>query len=158
MPRHADPLQGHGPVYGARRQALLTECDRLQERMHRLDAELDRLARKRQALARTLRAQHRRLWPNLAKRGRRSLPDGRRALPPIGRHAVGLWGRELRAACRALLANGKLTLTEIHAQLHRQGYFVDSPHAVKALSDAMRVDVAKGVVCRVERGTYALAA
>ena len=158
MSRQVDPHRGHGPYFGRQRRQLIEECDRLKADLERLDHQLDELGRQRQAAARLLKARHRALWPNLARRGRRALPDGRRALPPIARDAVGLWGRRLRAACRKILSVGRrpLTLTELHAMLHRQGYFIDSGHEVKALADAMRYDVAEGRLRRVERGVYCI--
>lgn len=156
MSRRAEPVRGQGPVFGARREQVIAECGRLEDDLRRLDDELDRLAQQRRAAARRLRRHRRTLWPNLAKRGRRVLADGRRALPPISRDAVGLWGRRLRAACRKLLGSARepLSLTDLHAMLHRQGFFIDSGHPVKALADALRYEVLEGRARRVARGVY----
>ena len=142
MSRRAEPVRGQGPVFGARREQVIAECGRL--------------AQQRRAAARRLRRHRRTLWPNLAKRGRRVLADGRRALPPISRDAVGLWGSRLRAACRKLLGSARepLSLTDLHAMLHRQGFFIDSGHPVKALADALRYEVLEGRARRVARGVY----
>jgi len=160
MAHQVDPLRITVPVFGARREQVQAECRHLEESLRALDAELDRIARQRREAARQLKERRHRLWPNLSKRGRRPLPEGRRALPPISSDAVGLWGRRLRARCREILRThrGAMTLTEIHAMMHRQGYFIDSGHVVKALSDAMRYDVSCGKVRRVARGTYTLTA
>ncbi len=156
MSRHAEPVRGYGPVFGARRERLIAECSQLDQDLRLLDDELDRLAQQRRSVARQLREHRRSLWPNLAKRGRRVLRDGRRALPPISHDAVGLWGRRLRATCRQLIVRSSepLSLMDLHAMLHRLGYFIDSGHSVKALADALRYEVLEGRVRRVARGTY----
>lgn len=158
MSHRTDPFREEGPVYGAKRRQIEDECTLLKDELAALDRELQSLARKRQEAALQLRQRRRRLWPNLGKRARAPLADGRRALPPIARGAVGLWGRRLRSSCRTLLreAGRALSLTEIHAMLHRQGYTIASRDPVKALADAMRYEVHQGRAERPDRGIYAL--
>lgn len=158
MSRHPDPQRIEGPIFGAKRQAVLDECNALETTIHHLDAQLDALTRQRQHAARQLRERRQRLWPNLAKRARRCTTEGRHALPAIAHHATALWGRRLRRALRDLLTtrNGPITLTELHALLHRQGFFVDTPYPVKTLSDALRYELQQGRVKRTQRATYAL--
>ena len=80
MSRDVDPHRGHGPYIGEKRRRLVEECERLKADLRRLDDELEELARQRQAVATKLKERHRALWPNLARRGRRALPNGRRGL------------------------------------------------------------------------------
>ena len=158
MSHRTDPFREEGPVFGAKRRQIEDECAVLKDELSELDQQLHALALRRQEAARQLRQRRRRLWPNLGKRARAPLGDGRRALPPIARDAVGLWGRRLRASCRTLLrdAGRALSLTELHAMLHRQGYTIASRDPVKALADAMRYEVGEGRAERPSRGVYAL--
>ena len=157
--RRVDPIEQCSPVIGRKREKLEEEYAELNRRIDELDRELSRLSAERHALSQSRRALHRRLWLNLAKRGRRAAPDGRLSLPPLGHDATHLWGRRLRARCREILRRrGTLSLSELHAELHRCGYAVSSGHPVKALGDALGYDADQGRVQRVARGVYRLRA
>ena len=158
MAHRTDPFQTTGPLFGDKRQRVVDECNDLEHTLQTLDHELHELTQRRQHTALELRRRRRQLWPNLAKRARQPQPDGRRALPPITQHAIGLWGRRLRSACRDILhANTRpLSLVELHALLHRQGKYIACRHPVKALADAMRYDVTEGRLQRTARGIYTL--
>lgn len=159
MSRYIDDAETTGPVFGRKRAAVVERCQDLQRELAELDQQLLELSRRRQQAARDLRAHRSRLWPRLNKRGRRPQPDGRRALPPIAADAPGLWGVRLRSHCRDLLREARraCTLVELHALLHRQGYFVGCAYPVKELADAMRYEVLAGRLVRIARGTYRLA-
>lgn len=158
MSSNVDPLRSTGPVFGRRRQLLNAECDQLQAEVNELDRQLDSLSARRQQAMRDLRERRRRLWPSLGKRARRPTSEGRRALPPIAAKAVALWGRRLRSVCRDILRTrgGSFTLTELHAMLHRRGYFVQSGDGVKVLADSLRYEVLQSRMERVARGEYTL--
>lgn len=155
--RRVDPIRQSSPVVGQKRRRLEREYAQLQADIDDLDRQLRRLSLRRRALGEQRRSVHRRLWVNLARRGRRAAPDGREALPPLSGRASMLWGRRLRAACLAILARrGPLPLVEIHAELHRLGYGIAQAHPVKTLADALGYEADQGRVVRVERGTYRL--
>lgn len=155
--RRVDPIRQFSPVAGQKRRRLERDYAQLQQDIGELDRQLRRLSLRRRALSEQRRSVHRRLWVNLARRGRRAAPDGREALPPLPAGASMLWGRRLRAACLAILARrGPLPLVEIHAELHRLGHGVAQAHPVKALADALGYEADEGRVVRVERGTYRL--
>jgi len=154
-----DPIRQYVPVSGEKRRRLESARAELEQRITELEAQIHALAAERLELVEQRRAIHRRLWLNLAKRGRRGLPDGRHSLPPLLPGATMLWGRRLRAACRTVLARrGPLPLVELHAELHRLGYGIEHHHPVKALADALGYETREGRTQRVERGTYRLVA
>jgi hypothetical protein len=157
MAPHVDPIRLHASLRPGRWRDLAKECADLRAEMDELDHQLDALSRRRREAARRLRIARRELFPNLTRRGRCPLPDGTPALPPVPPGAVGLWGRQLRARCREILDVGGhvLELRDLHALLHRRGFYVDSSHPVKALADAMRYEVGVGRLRRVRRGVYA---
>jgi hypothetical protein len=156
-PRRVDPIRQLTPVAGRKRRELQDSYSDVGRRIDAVDRELRRLAEQRRALVAQRRALHRRLWINLAKRGRRAMPDGGRALPPLPPDATMLWGRRLRAVCRSLMAGGgAVPLGELHAELHRRGYGVDHPYPVKALADALGYETMLGRTRRVARGVYEL--
>lgn len=155
-----DPIRVGSTLYGEKRRQALDHLASLSAEVRDLDRQLTALSRRRRHVAAAARTHRRILWPNFAKRGRQPAPDGTERLPPAPHGAVVLWGRRLRAACRALLgaAGEHLELPELHALLHAQGYLIRSDHPVKALSDAMAYEVEQGRIRRVSRGTYQLLA
>jgi hypothetical protein len=158
-PDRVDPIRVHAFVLGEKRRRLLAERDRSVAALAALDRRLVALSRERRRLVRVLRGQRRVLFPDYAKRGRQPSPDGEERLPPVAADATRLWGRRLRAACRAVLAAARapVALGDLHAVLHDQGYAVHSGHVVKALADAMAYEVESGRARRVGRGVYELA-
>ena len=157
MSDRVDPLREEGPVYGAKRAAVQARCQTLSTSIADLDRQLDEIAAQRRRLSRELRQHRRRLWPNLAKRGRQPAPDGTEQLPPIRHGATYLWGRRLRAACLAILSRlgpGPVTLAELHVLLHRHHFAVASRHPVKALADALGYETEQGRTQRAGRGLY----
>lgn len=152
-----DPIRQQTPITGEKRRKVQQAHDDVTDKIASLDRELDDLCRRRRELVGQRRQLRRQLFVNLAKRGRRPLDDGMEALPPLPHDATWLHGRRLRAACLKILARrGKLTLVELHAQLHRLGYAIAHRHAVKALADALGYETELGRVRRVARGTYEL--
>ena len=158
MAHPVDPFRGEGFLHGRKRRQSLERCGQLHDRLTEMDHKLDEMAKERHQTAQALRSEHRRLWPSLNKRARRPLGDGRRALPPIPNDAIGLSGRRLRATCIDILRQRAqaCTLIELHAMLHRRGYFIHTSDTVKVLADAMRYEVLKDRIERVSRGTYQL--
>jgi hypothetical protein len=157
--RRVDPIRQATPVAGSKRRAIQQQHDALGEQIAEVDRQLRDLSRQRRELVLARRTLRHRLFINLAKRGRRAIADGLEALPPLPASPTWLWGRRLRAACRRILAHrGPLPLAEIHAALHRAGYGVDHPHAVKALADALGYETRLGRTRRCSRGVYELCA
>jgi hypothetical protein len=153
-----DPIRQFSFVIGKQRERLKETCERLDEELRDLDRQLGVLAQRRRAVAAERLRLHRILWPVIhKKRGRQPRPDGGVALPALPANATWLYGRRLRGVCLAILgARGPLPLTELHAQLHRLGFGVDHPHAVKALAEAMAYETALGHAVRLKRGVYGL--
>ncbi|MGD9750201.1 MAG: hypothetical protein AB7W59_04300 [Acidimicrobiia bacterium] len=150
-----DPIAHPIPIAGAKRRAVQQRCERLTSDIADLDRQLFELSRQRRSMARELKQQRRRLWPNLSRRGRRPGPDGANQLPPLPADAHRLWGRRLRATCRAILSRlGTATLPELHAMLHRLGYAIASGNPVKALADALGYETDNDRLQRPQRGTY----
>ncbi|MEZ5237381.1 MAG: hypothetical protein R2755_31275 [Acidimicrobiales bacterium] len=150
-----DPLYEDGPVFGAKRQALLARCDELARTIAEHDRELERIVKDRRAAAQELRAHRRRLFRRLPWPGRQPAIDGSVQLPPIPQHATWLTGRRLRVICLAILHRfGPLDLPTLHAVLHRLQFAVASRHAVKALADACGHEHDVGRLLRVARGRY----
>jgi hypothetical protein len=160
MSNHVDPIHMHASMRPGRWRDLALQIADLRDDIGELDRQLDDLSRRRREAFRQLRTCRRELFPNLTRRGRCPLPDGRPSLPPLPPGAVGLWGRKLRARCRDILAvnGGTVELRDLHALLHRRGFYVDSAHPVKTLADAMRYEVAAGRLRRAHRGAYTAAA
>lgn len=156
--RRVDPIRVTSTVYGAKRQHVHAQLDQARADIRHVDQELAALRRRRRDLAATIRAHRTRLWPTAAWRGRQPGPDGSEQLPPAPHDAPRLWGRRLRAQCRAILAavRGPLELPQLHAMLHDHGFLIRSRHVVKALSDAMSYEVENGRARRIARGTYEL--
>jgi hypothetical protein len=156
--QRVDPIRQSTPVAGRKRDALKLEHQRLTDEIADIDRELGALAARRRELVTDRKAVRRRLFLNLAKRGRRALNDGIEALPPLPPDPTWLWGRRLRAACRTILArNGPLSLRDLHAALHHAGYGIDHTNSVKTLADALGYETRLGRAHRPARGIYALA-
>lgn len=155
-----DPLSQENPLFGERRRAVEARCAALQGELERLEAEVAALARRRREVADELRANRNRLLTTLQRRrGRQPAPNGTVQLPPLSAEARFISGRRLRAVCLALLDRfGRLSLTDLHVQLHRHGYAVANRRAVQALADAMGYEHDRGTAARVGRGVYELAA
>lgn len=155
-----DPIRVHGVALGAKRDRLLDYLSSATDELREIDRQLDDLARQRRQVAAHIHQARHSLWPNRSKRGRKPAPDGTERLKPAPAGAIALWGRRLRAACRAILSthDGALDLPELHARLHDRGNVVKSLHPVKALADAMAYEVEIGRARRVERGVYQLLA
>ena len=49
-----------------------------------------------------------------------------------------------------------MRLTEIHRELHLNGYAIVSRHPVKRLADSLGYETVKGRARRIDRGTYAV--
>ncbi len=144
-----------GFVLGDKRRQLQAACARLDQRLDDLDARLQQLAAERHAVAQQRRTMQRRLWPPTNRRGRKAAPNGREALPPLPYRPVWLYGRRLRAVCLAVLARlGPTALPDLHAHLHRLGFGINHPHAVKALAEAMGYETDAGRAVRLSRGVY----
>lgn len=157
-PRRHDPQRQEGMLLGAKRLAVIAECDALLAEIDQVDTELAALAARRHKLVRALKKRRTRLMPTLRKanRGRQPHPDGTVRLPPLRQACTPLWGRRLRSTCMTLLRRaGPLSLAELHALLHHHGYRVDAAQPIRALSDAMAYEVEQGRADRVERGVYA---
>lgn len=155
--RRQDPPLRHRSLFGAKRAAVVAECVGLLAELEQVDAELAALAARRHRLVEQLGDKRRQLTLRIVgpAHARQPVPDGSVRLPPQHHHSTPLWGRRLRSACIAILRRaGALALPELHVLLHHHGYRVDSEHAVKALSDALRYEVAKGRLERVDRGVY----
>jgi hypothetical protein len=153
-----DPIRQSGFLGGEPRRRVERECQRLDDELCRLDRQLAALAQRRQELAAERLRLHGALWPvRYKKRGRRPRPLGGDALPPLPADATWLHGRRLRGICLAVLAErGPLPLPELHAHLHRLGFGVDDPHAVKVLAEALAYEVDLGHARRVRWGVYEL--
>ncbi len=158
MIRRVDPIRQETTLFGERRQQALERYESTLAGLRRIDAELETLSVQRRRMHEELRAQHRQLWAVLVRRGRKPLPDGDEALPPVRHDARQLWGRRLRSVCLAILRvhRSPLRLVDLHADLHRRGFAVASDQPVKALADALGYERLEGRVRRVERGVYEL--
>lgn len=153
-----DPIRTTSFLLGAKRHHEKARLDEAVHQLREVDEELAALRRRRHAIATAVREHRRRLWPTDTWRGRKPAEDGSERLPPAPHDSRRLWGRRLRAACRAILAafRGPLDLPQLHAMLHDRGVLIRSSHPVKALSDAMAYEVELGRARRVSRGVYQL--
>ena len=150
----------HGPQEF---DALKAECRALLEEATVLDATQRALA-VQLARVRTKLAEIRlTMWPRIDRNQithgfRITLRGGPPPIPPVAPGARQLTGRHLRSAILAILArNGtKMTLVEIHRELHLNGYAIASREPVHRLANALAYEHVKGRARRVERGTYAL--
>lgn len=158
MVRRVDPIRQETAVFGERRAQELERYESTLASLRRVDAQLAALSMQRHRMFEELRAQHRRLWTVLVRRGRKPLLGGEEALPPVRHDARQLWGRRLRSMCLAILRvhRAPLRLVDLHAELHRRGFVVASDQPVKALADALGYERLEGRVRRVERGVYEL--
>lgn len=150
------PLRQERRLYGRKRTELTNKMTVLRAEIDDLDRAILDLTAQRRAAARSLARARNELWPRLRhRRGRAPTSEGVESLPPLVPNVKTLWARELRAVCRTLLSRaGRLTLSDLHAQLHAHGYAVGGPNPVKVLADAMRYETACGRTRRVRRGCY----
>ena len=98
-----------------------------------------------------------RIEPNDIVQGfRHTRVNGPPPIPPVARNAHPVRGRELRVAALAVLAQQRrpMTLTEIHRELHLQGYAIESRTPVQRLADALGYEARIGRAVRVDRGLY----
>ena len=138
------------------RVRLQTERSELMMELADADRELHALATRRIEVIGRLDELRDELWPRSGHRAGRQPPDAEEIpLPPVLPEAIELWGRGLRACCRAILRqHGRLSLRSLHALLHHYGYEIYSRTPTKALADAMGHEVARGRVRRIARGVY----
>src|SRR5690242_5973610 len=101
------------------------------------------------------------MWPRIEPKDivqgfRHTRVNGPAPIPPVARNAHPVRGRELRVAALAVLAqhHRPMTLTEIHRELHLQGYAIESRTPVQRLADALAYEARKGRAVRVDRGVY----
>ncbi|MGE0730544.1 MAG: hypothetical protein AB7O92_14755 [Acidimicrobiia bacterium] len=78
-----DPLYEDGPVFGAKRQALLARCDELARTIAEHDRELERIVKDRRTAAQELRAHRRRLFRRLPWPGRQPRSTAPCSCPPF---------------------------------------------------------------------------
>ncbi len=151
--RHASGL--HLPARVERQ----IERDALVHRLEVLDARLAELAEERRAIVDELATLRQVLYPPVPWcHGRRPPPLDHAPLPPAPDGAQPLHGRDLRAACLAILRrHGPQALRELHGLLHRYGYLVGARRPVAALSDAMAYEVEQDRAQRLDRGLYGAA-
>ena len=142
-------------AFGARRVELEAEKARLLQAIAGIDGRVDALRAERRTHAARCHEIDATLAPILFAHGRRPTWDGRAALPPADADAEGLYGRRLRATCRALLEeHGRLSLLQLHELLHLRGFVVSHQRPVQALASALAYETALGRVRRVARGVY----
>ena len=103
------------------------------------------------------------MWPRVDPKDivhgfRGRIGVGRRRFRPRCRGRARCGGRRLRSVALAVLARHgrKMTLVEVHRELHLNGYAIASRQPVKRLADALGYEVVKGRAVRVERGVYRL--
>ena len=122
--RGSDPRRERGPVFGVRRQELMSECLSFLADIGEVDGQLGELAGRRRSLVKELQSRRVLLMPVLSRGGGRApVGDGLVCLPPVDLEAPALWGRRLRASCVALLGGaGELSLSELHVLLHLSGF------------------------------------
>jgi hypothetical protein len=144
------------------RRALLERQEQLATQAADIDAEQQRLAVEFTRLRAELADLRELLWPSeeghAFHKSRRPGIAGPEPVPPPLPDAAPLWGRHLRdAALRVLLrADAPLALAEIHRALHLQGFVLSGSDPVKQLGDALGYEERRGIVRRVERGTYVI--
>jgi hypothetical protein len=143
--------------------SLLAERAELLERAKQIDAKQRTLAEEMGALRRQLAHLRVVMWPRIEPKDivqgfRHTRVNGPAPIPPVARNAHQVRGRALRVAALAVLARHQrpMTLTEIHRELHLQGYAIESRMPVQRLADALAYEVRKGRAARVDRGVYRL--
>jgi hypothetical protein len=150
----------YGPEAFARYHA---ECTALLGKATELDAAQRALADQLSEVRRTLAEMRVTLWPridrtDIVQRFRITRRGGPPPIPPVTRDANPLQGKHLRSGALAVLARNDrpMPLTEIHRELHLNGYSIASRHPVQRLADALAYETRKGRARRVERATYAI--
>jgi hypothetical protein len=145
-----------------RAQHLADRADLL-EQAHQIDRTQQQLA----ASMATVRAELARLrvvmWPQVEPKDivygfRTTRVTGPPPIPPIAPNAIPLRGKALRFASLAVLArtDNDMSLTEIHRELHLDGFAIAARHPVKRLADALGYEALAGRAVRTMRGRYAL--
>ena len=115
------------------RVRLQTERSELMMELADADRELHALATRRIEVIGRLDELRDELWPRSGHRAGRQPPDAEEIpLPPVLPEAIEVWGRGLRACCRAILRqHGRLPLRSLHALLHH--YFGDKVGLFRAV-------------------------
>lgn len=133
----------------ADKEALIT-------RLRAIDHQQMRLAEQRREIVGELERLRTMLYPPIIGfRPRRPPLHDEPPLPPTVADPRRLAGHDLRSVIRSLLhRHGRLTLRELHRQIHLAGYELAHRHPVKALADAVRYETVKGRLRRVARGIY----
>ena len=153
------------PHYQFRLYSTLTHAERASVHVRRArivadlratDEQASELIHRRRALLHDAMEVHQLLWPKLSWcRGRRPPRPDRPPLPPLPPDAEFLSGELLRQTCVALLhLHGAMSLYELHTALHLAGYGIAHWYPVKALADAMRLEVVQHRAERVRRAVY----
>ena len=153
------------PHYQFRLYSTLTHAERASVHVRRArivadlratDEQASELIHRRRALLLDAMEVHQLLWPKLSWcRGRRPPRPDRPPLPPLPPDAELLSGGLLRQTCVALLhLHGAMSLYELHTALHLAGYGIAHWYPVKALADAMRLEVLQHRAERVCRAVY----
>jgi len=141
--------------------AFHAECDVLLRRAEALDAQQRALSAELAEVRTQLAELRVVMWPRIDNKDivhgyRRTHRGGPPPIPPVAPNAHPLYGRHLRNAALAVLARDDrpMTLTEIHRQLHLNGYTIESRQPVQRLADCLGYETIKGRAKRTERGTY----
>jgi hypothetical protein len=143
--------------------AFYAETEALLQRATELDAAQQALAVELAEVRTKLAELRVVMWPRVDPKDivhgfRRTRRGGPPPIPPVARNALPARGRHLRSAALAVLARNArpMKLTEIHRELHLNGYAIASREPVKRLADCLGYESGKGRARRTDRGTYAL--
>jgi hypothetical protein len=144
------------PLPASLRQAWQTYRADLVQQLEAVETDTEHWLQHRRDLLDQAAVLHDQLWPRLEHCHARRPPHPNQApLPPAAPNAIEIAGASLRTMCLALLRRfGELTLSELHALIHRHGYLVAAPHPVKTLADAMGYEARRGRAERTARATY----
>jgi hypothetical protein len=164
MPAIRYPARYRRRPYGPEAFAAYhSECTALLGKAAELDAAQRTLADQLAGVRKQLAEMRVALWPrvdpvDIVQRFRITRRGGPPPIPPVARQAKPLHGKHLRSGALAVLARNDrpMTLTEIHRQLHLNGYAIASHHPVQRLADALAYETRKGRARRVERATYVI--
>jgi hypothetical protein len=162
MSTFRNPVRFRRRPYGpAAFAAYHAECTTLLEEATELDAAQRALADQLAEVRRKLAEMRVALWPrvdriDIVQRFRITRRGGPPPIPPVAGNAMPLHGKYLRSGALAVLARNDrpMTLTEIHRQLHLNGYAIASHHPVQRLADALAYETRKGRARHVDRATY----
>jgi hypothetical protein len=162
MPAVRNPVRYRRRPYGPEAFARFhAECTTLLKEATELDAAQRALADQLADVRRKLAEMRVVLWPrvdptDIVQRFRITRRGGPPPIPPVCRDATPLHGKHLRSGALAVLARNDrpMALTEIHRQLHLNGYAIASHHPVQRLADALAYETRKGRARRVERAIY----